>query len=99
MRSNKLTHSQFARQQVVETFSDLIYYSNERGSTNISQILLYSAIIDDIRCDVHWYSSTGFLPFDEFSEEPAWMVEVEWKALILNTRLSVGNDEDFRKAV
>jgi len=77
MCSWKPTDCQYAHQRVVETFGDLIIHYNKRGFTHISQALSYSAIIEGVGYDVHRYSTTGPLPYEEWSEEQPWTEEEE----------------------
>jgi len=72
------THSQYAHQRVVVTFGDLIVYYNERGLTNISQGLLYSAITEGVWYKVQRYINTSALPYEEWSKERPWTDEEEW---------------------
>lgn len=85
MSSWKPIHSQFAHQSVIATVRDLILYHHEQGFTHISRVPLYSAIIAGVGYEVHWYITTGALPYVEWSEEWPWPGKAERKALILKT--------------
>jgi len=78
MSSKRLTHSQYAHQKAIETFSNLVTYLKEEGLTHISQTHLYSAIIQGIGYKVHRHITTGLLPFKQFSDEQPWTDEEEW---------------------
>jgi hypothetical protein len=72
------THSQYAHQQLVGTIGEALLYCKERGLTHLSAYLLFLAIISDIGYEVHWYITTGQLPYEEWSEERPWTDEEEW---------------------
>jgi len=74
----KLPASQYAQQQVVRTFGELIFDFNEQGTTHISRALLYSVGIKGIGFDVNRCITGGILPFEQFGEERHWTYGKEW---------------------
>jgi len=76
--SAELTQSQYAHQAVVEVIGDQLRYFEERRLIHIYRVVSLYTIILGIEYDVHWYITTGLLPFEEFSEECPWMDEEEW---------------------
>ena len=42
-----------------------------------------------IEYDMHWYITTGLLPFEEYSEEQLWTDVEEWRALTSRARQEV----------
>jgi len=95
MSWRKLTYLQYAYQKVIATCRNLVFYYNEPGLSHISQILLYSAVIEEVGYNLHGYITTGLLPFEQFAEEQLWTDEPEWQTLILEKRFSLGNDKDL----
>jgi len=78
MSSNKLTPSQYVYLDVVRIFGDHVYFCNEQGLAHLTESLSYIVIIRHIQYHVHQYLTTGFLHFQEFSEERLWTDEEEW---------------------
>ena len=78
MCSWKPTASQYAHQRLIGTIGDTILYCKEQSLTHISPHLLFFAIINNIRYNVHRYVTTGQLHYEEWSEERLWTDEEEW---------------------
>lgn len=69
MSSLKQISTQFAHLMVVKAFIHLMSYFNKQGLTNISQVLLYSAVIHGIGYGVHKLITTWLLPYKKYSHE------------------------------
>jgi len=70
-----LTQSEYAVQQVVGLFSELLYPLEEAGLTHIYQVIFRFCQLEDIDYLVLRYLNTGAVPFQQWAEE--WLHEGE----------------------
>jgi len=75
MPGHRLTHSEYALQQVVEQFSNLLFSLNEQCLTRTYQAVFRFCELEGIGYLALIYLNTGALPFQEFSEE--WLFDGE----------------------
>jgi len=70
MSGRKLTPTQYAHQQIINTIGDEVFFSNEQHLICTSQELSYLAqVMQDIGYEVHQHITTGLLPVEESSKE------------------------------
>jgi len=75
MPGHRYTHSEFALQQVVESFGNLLYALDEQRLTHSYRVVFRFRELEKIDYLVLRYLNTGALPFKEFSEE--WLYDGE----------------------
>ena len=75
MPGHHYTPAEYALQQKVESFSNLLSSLEEPRLTHIYQVVVHFCELLNIRCLVLRYLNTGTLPFQEFSE--AWLFDRE----------------------
>jgi len=75
MPGHKYTQSQYALEQVVETFGNLLYSLAEHRLTHTYLVVFCFCELEGIDYLVLRYLNTGTLPFKEFSEE--WLFDGE----------------------
>jgi len=63
------TQSEYALQQIVELFGNLLFSLEEHCLTHTYRVVLRFCELEDIDYLVLRYLRTGLLPFEEFSEE------------------------------
>jgi len=69
MPGHRYTHSEYALQQIVKLFGNLLYSVHEHNLTHTYPVVLRFAQLENIDYLVLWYLNTGLLPFEEFSED------------------------------
>ena len=69
MPGHKYTHSEYALQQVVESFGNLLFTLEEQHLTHTYRVVFRFCELENIDYLVLTYLRTGLLPFKEFSEE------------------------------
>ena len=69
MPGHGLTQSEYALQEVVEQFGNLLFSLEDHRLTHTYQVLLHCCELENIYYLVLTYLNTGLLPFEEFSEE------------------------------
>ena len=69
MPVHRLTHSEYALQQVVESFGNLLFSLHEHNLIHTYRLVFRIAELENIDYLVLRYLNTGLLPFEEFSEE------------------------------
>jgi len=69
MPGHRYTQSEYALQQVVESFGNLLYALEEQGLTHTYRVALRFCELENIDYLVLWYLRTWLLPFEEFSED------------------------------
>jgi len=72
---HRLTQSEYALQQVVESFGNLLFSLKEQRLTHTYRVVFHSGELENINYLVLRYLCTGALPFEEFSEE--WLFNDE----------------------
>jgi len=69
MPGHKYTPSEYALQQVVELFGNLLFSLEEQFLPHTYQVVFRFCELENIDYLVLRYLRTGLLPFEEFSEE------------------------------
>ena len=69
MPGHRLTQSEYALQQVVESFGNLLFSLDEQRLYHSCRVVFRVCELEIINYLVLRYLNTGFLPFEEFSEE------------------------------
>ena len=69
MPGHNLTQSEYALQQVVEWFGNLLFSLYEHHLTHTYRVVLRFAQLENIDYLVLRYLNTGLLPCEEFSED------------------------------
>jgi len=75
MPGHRYTQSEYALQQVVEAFGNLLFSLEEQRLTYTYQVVFHFCELENINYLVLRYLNTGALLFEEFSEE--WLFEAE----------------------
>ena len=75
MSGRRLTQSEYALQQVVESFGNLLYSLHEHNLTHTYQVVYRFCQLQGMDFLVLRYLNVGLLPFEEFSEE--WLQDGE----------------------
>jgi hypothetical protein len=75
MSGHHSTQSEYALQQVVELFGNLLIQSEEAHLTHTSQVVFHFCQLENIDYLVLRYLNTGALPFEEWAEE--WLFDGE----------------------
>jgi len=75
MPGHRYTQSEYALQQVVEAFGNLLFSLEEQRLTYTYQVVFHFCELENINYLVLRYLNTGALLFEEFSEE--WLFEGE----------------------
>jgi hypothetical protein len=75
MSGRHLTQSEYALQQVVELFRNLLIQLEEAHSTHTYQTVFRFCQLENIDYLVLRYLNTGALPFEEWAEE--WLFDGE----------------------
>jgi len=75
MPGYRLTQSEYALQQVVETFGNLLFHFEEYHLTHTYRVMFCFCELEGIDYMVLRYLNTGTLPIEEFSEE--WLFDRE----------------------
>jgi len=75
MPGHRYTQSEYALQQVDETFGNLLYSLEEHHLTHTYRVVFRFCELEGINDLVLIYLNTGALPFEEFSEE--WLFNGE----------------------
>jgi hypothetical protein len=75
MSGQRLTQSEYALQQVVELFGNLLIQLEEEHLTHIYQTVFRFCQLESIDYLVLRYLNTGALPFEEWAEE--WLFDGE----------------------
>jgi len=75
MPGHRYTHSEFALQQVVESFGNLLYALHEQRLTHTYRVVFSFSELENIDYLVPRYLNTGASPLEEFSEE--WLYDGE----------------------
>ena len=69
MPGRRLTQSEYALQQIVQLFGNLLFSLHEHNVIHTYQVVFRFAQFENIDYLVLRYLNTGFLPFEEFSED------------------------------
>ena len=69
MPGHRCTHSEYALQQIVEMFGNLLFSLHEHSLTHTYRVVFLFARLEDIDYLVLPYLNTGLLPFEEFSDD------------------------------
>ena len=69
MPGHRLTQCEYALQQVVEWFGNLLFSLDKQRLTHIYRVVFHFCELEGIGYLVLRYLNTGALPFEEFSEE------------------------------
>jgi len=69
MPGHRYTQSEYALQQVVETFGNLLLTLDGQRSTHTYRVVYHFCELENIDYLVLRYLRTGLLPFEEFSED------------------------------
>jgi len=69
MPGHRYTHSEYALQQIVELFGNLLFSLHEHGLIHTYRVVFRFAQLENIHYLVLRYLNTGLLPFEEFSED------------------------------
>jgi len=69
MPGHRYTQSEYALQQVVKSFGNLLYNLEEQHLTHTYRVVLRFCELENIDYLVLRYLRTGLLPFEEFSED------------------------------
>jgi len=69
MSGRRLTQSEYALQQVVESFGNLLYSLHEHNLTHTYQVVYRFCQLQGMDFLVLRYLNVGLLPFEEFSDE------------------------------
>jgi len=82
MPGHAYTHFEYALQQVVESFGNLLLSLHEFNLTHTYRVVFRFVQLENIDYLVLRYLNTGLLPFEEFSEdllfdEEAWFISTE----------------------
>jgi len=91
MPGHRYTQSEYALQQVVETFGNLLYSLQENHLTHTYQVVFRFCQLEGIDYLVLRYLNTGLLPFEEFSEEQ-WYDDEAWYISTEETVCGIGLD-------
>jgi hypothetical protein len=75
MSGRHLTQSEYALQQVVELFGNLLFQLDEAHLTHTYQVVFRFCQLENIEYLVLRYLNTGVLPFEELAEE--WLFDGE----------------------
>jgi len=75
MPGHRCTQSEYALQQVVETFGNLLYSLEEHHLTHTYQVVFRFCELEGIDYLLLRYLNTDALPFEEFSE--GWLFDDE----------------------
>jgi hypothetical protein len=75
MSGQHLTQSEYALQQVVELFGNLLIQLEEAHLTHTYQVVFRFCQLENIEYLVLRYLNTGALPFEEWAEE--WLFDGE----------------------
>jgi len=73
MPGQRYTQSEYALQQVVESFGNLLHSVDEQHITHMYRVVFRFCELEGIDYLVLRYLNTGALPFEEFSEE--WLFD------------------------
>jgi len=94
MPGHRYTQSEYALQQVVETFRNLLYSLQEHRLIHTYQVVFRFCQLEGIDFLVLRYLNTGQLPFKEFSGE--WLYnEEEWFISTEETVCGIDLDWEF----
>jgi len=69
MPGHRYTHSEYALQQIVELFGNLLFGLHEHNLTHTYRVVFHFAQLENIDYLVLRYLNTGLLAFEEFSED------------------------------
>jgi len=69
MPGHRYTQSEYALQQVVESFGNLLFSLEEQCLTHTYRVVYHFCELESIDYLVLRYLRTGLLPFEEFSPE------------------------------
>jgi len=75
MPGHHCTRAEYALQQTVESFGNLLFLLAEARLTHIYRVIFHFCENENIGYLVLRYLTTGALPFEEFSED--WLFEGE----------------------
>jgi len=75
MPGHRLTQSEYALQQVVEHFSNLLFSLDNQHLTHTCRGVFHFRELEGVDYLVLRYLNTGALPFEEFSED--WLFDGE----------------------
>jgi hypothetical protein len=75
MSGQRLSHSEYALQQTVVLFGELLIQLNEAGFTRTYRDVLRYCELENINYLVLRYANTGAGPYEEFAEE--WLQDGE----------------------
>jgi hypothetical protein len=75
MSGRHLTQSEYALQQVVELFGNLLFQLEETHITHTYRVVFHFCQIKNLDYLVLRYLNTGALPFEEWAEE--WLFDGE----------------------
>jgi len=68
MPGHRYTHYEYALQQTVELFGNLLFTLHEHNSLRIYHVVFRFVQLENLDYPVLRYLNTGLLPFEEFSE-------------------------------
>jgi len=69
MPGHRYTQAEYALQQVVELFGNLLFSLDEHNLTHTYQVVFRFVQLESLDFLVLRYLNTGLLPFEEFSED------------------------------
>jgi len=69
MPGHRYTQSEYALQQIVESFGNLLFSLEEQGLRHTHRVVYRFCELENIDSLVLRYLRTGLLPFEEISEE------------------------------
>jgi len=72
MPGHRYTPAEYALQQVVETFGNLLFTLHEHNLIHTYEVVCCFAELENIDYLVLRYLNTGLLPFKEFSEDGSY---------------------------
>jgi len=75
MPGHRYTPAEYALIQVVETIGNLLFTLQEQNLIHTYRVVFRFVQLENIDYLVLRYLNTGFLPFEEFSEEEYWSAE------------------------
>ena len=75
MPGHQYTPAEYAQQQMVESFGNLLFQLEEAHLTHTYRVVFCFCELDTIDYLVIRYLNTGALPFEEFSED--WLFDGE----------------------
>jgi len=94
MPGHRYTQYEYALQQVVELFGNLLFSLHDHNLTHTYQVVFRFVQIENIDFLVLRYLNIGLLPFEEFSKDQWYDAEI-WFTSTEEKGCGIGSDWEF----